>query len=137
MHLKYRHIDLYRESGSSRMLQITREVFYLGKLYTKTLCKDVGHYSTCTLYDFSIGTLVWKVSQILCLVAIHSRYNRDHVYHCKKKSFSVVIVVNFTFRFVHYLHSYSKEKRLIFLVTLGQGQTFFINGLANYFSLVH
>ena len=31
----------------------------------KILCKDVGSYSTCSLYDFSIGTFVWKVSQIL------------------------------------------------------------------------
>ncbi len=39
--------------------------FYPGKLYKKTFYKDVGSYGTCSLYDFSIDTLVWNVSQIL------------------------------------------------------------------------
>ncbi len=28
-------------------------------------CKDVGSYSTCSFYDFSMGTLMWKRSQVL------------------------------------------------------------------------
>ncbi len=42
-------------------------------LYMKTLCKDVGSYCTCSVYDFPIGTLVWKVSQILshsCMIQL-------------------------------------------------------------------
>ena len=39
----------------------------LVRLY-KDITKKLGHmkmsYSTCSLYDFSIDTLVWKVSQI-------------------------------------------------------------------------
>ncbi len=30
------------------------------------LCKDVGSHYTCQRYRFPLGTLVWKVSQILC-----------------------------------------------------------------------
>ena len=29
------------------------------------LCKDVGSYYTCQRYRFPLGTLLWKVSQIL------------------------------------------------------------------------
>ena len=36
-----------------------------GKLYMTMLCKDVDRYTTCLLSDFPIGTLLWKVSQIL------------------------------------------------------------------------
>ena len=47
------------------MLWIAYEVPYLGKAHMSVLCKDVGSYSTCQKYRFPMGTLVWKVSQIL------------------------------------------------------------------------
>ena len=47
------------------MLWIAYEVSYPGKLHMSVLCKDVGSYSTCERYRFPMGTLVWKVSQIL------------------------------------------------------------------------
>ncbi len=40
-------------------------IVYMQTVYMKTLRKDVGSYSTCSLNDFSMGTLVWIVSQIL------------------------------------------------------------------------
>ena len=52
MHLKYHSINLCGESGSSRRLQITCEVLYQGKIYMKTLCKNVGGYFTCNNLDF-------------------------------------------------------------------------------------
>ena len=40
---------------------------YPGKPHMSVLCKDVGSYSACQRYRFPMGTLVWKVSQILSL----------------------------------------------------------------------
>ena len=57
-------IGFYGKYSASRMLWIAYEVSYPGKLMS-VLCKDVGSYSTCQRYRFPVGTLLWKVSQIL------------------------------------------------------------------------
>ena len=67
------YIRIYPKAGTLGIewsLSQFCEGFYPGKCYMKTLCKDVGYYSRCSLYDFSIGTLVWKVSQILCILSL-------------------------------------------------------------------
>ena len=64
LHFKGAPIDLYAESGSSRRLWIKFKVFYLGILATIIYCNDVGIYSIDLRYYFSMGTLVWKGTQI-------------------------------------------------------------------------
>ncbi len=60
LHHKYWPIGVYGESGSSRRLWISCDVFYSGKLCISMLGKDVSSYSTCSRCDLSMGTLVWK-----------------------------------------------------------------------------
>ena len=62
---KYGPIDLYGESGSYGRLWIAYKVFNPGKAYATVLCKSMGSNSTYLGYAFAMGTLVWKVSQIL------------------------------------------------------------------------
>ncbi len=58
-------IDFYGESSSSRRFCITRQVLYQGKHDISVQCKDVGSHSTCQWQVYPVGTLLWKVSQIL------------------------------------------------------------------------
>ena len=53
-------------SGSSGRLWIAYRVFNAGKAYATVLCNSVGSDPTYLEYVFAMGTLVWKVSQILC-----------------------------------------------------------------------
>ncbi len=65
LHFKCCPIDFCRESGSSGRLWIAYEVFNPGKTYATVKCKSVGNNPTYLGYTSAMGTLVWKVSQIL------------------------------------------------------------------------
>ena len=72
LHFKYFPIDFYGESSSSRRFWIAHQVLYHGKIDTVLKSKDVGSHSTCQWQAYSIGTLLWKVSQILGVVVSYS-----------------------------------------------------------------
>ena len=65
LHFKCGPIGFYRESGSSGRLWIAYEVYNPGKAYATVQCKSVGNSPTYLGYASAMGTLVWKVSQIL------------------------------------------------------------------------
>ncbi len=49
------------------MLWITQIVICTGNPHMVGQCKDVGSNSKCPRHEFSMGILVWKGAQILCL----------------------------------------------------------------------
>ncbi len=74
LHFKCGPIDLYGESGSSGRLWITYEVLNPGNVYATVQCKSVGSNPKYLGYAFAMGTLVWKVSQILLITNFTSCY---------------------------------------------------------------
>ena len=48
------------------------EVFYPGNTFVVKQCKDVGSDSMCQGNALSMGTLVWKVSEILLHYWVHT-----------------------------------------------------------------